>query len=123
MYRYKALKIKGKRIDEHRLVMQQFLGRVLRTEEIIHHKDGDGRNNAIENLQIMTRSEHSRYHTTKRGNDHLKHPAPCGTASGYRRGCRCDLCKKHNAKRMRDYLRRKKLKALEEEEKLNNLLF
>lgn len=56
----------GKRIfiDEHRFVMEQYLGRKLKSNEIIHHINGNKSDNRIENLQIMTLSEHSRYHMT-----------------------------------------------------------
>ena len=33
--------------------------------KIIHHKDDNIRNNSIENLQIMTNSEHAKYHYEK----------------------------------------------------------
>ena len=57
----------GKRvfIDEHRYVMQQFLGRKLKKNEVVHHIDGNKSNNNIENLQLMTKEEHSRYHAKK----------------------------------------------------------
>lgn len=32
---------------------------------IIHHKDGDKTNNSLDNLEIMTNSEHCRYHSTE----------------------------------------------------------
>lgn len=54
----------GKRIliDEHRYVMEQFLQRKLTKNEVVHHIDEDKTNNDIENLQVLTRSEHSRLH-------------------------------------------------------------
>lgn len=56
-YRYKALKVHGRRVDEHRYVMEQHLGRYLKTTEIVRHKDGDTRNNKLDNLYIVTRQE------------------------------------------------------------------
>jgi len=51
---------------KHRLVhvvkMEQFLGRSLASDEQVHHKDGDKLNNDIENLQVLTRSEHASIH-------------------------------------------------------------
>lgn len=58
----------GKRIfiDEHRYIVEQYLGRKLEKDEIVHHIDGNKSNNNIENLQIMTKSEHSKLHTKNR---------------------------------------------------------
>ena len=52
--------------QEHRIVMENEIGRLLKSSEIIHHIDGDGLNNDISNLEIMTRAEHARLHTTDR---------------------------------------------------------
>ena len=62
MYEYNAMKVKGKRIDEHRLIVQKRLGRKLDRKEVVHHKDGDRRNNDPDNLQLMTLSEHTKLH-------------------------------------------------------------
>lgn len=50
------------RIHEHRLVMQNHLGRKLRRDEYVHHINHDVRDNRIENLQIMTADEHNKLH-------------------------------------------------------------
>lgn len=47
---------------EHRLVMEKYLGRPLRSDEIVHHKDGNKQNNDISNLEIVTRAEHINIH-------------------------------------------------------------
>lgn len=52
----------GGYVFEHRYVMSKHIGRPLREDEIIHHKDEDRLNNEITNLEIMTRSEHSKLH-------------------------------------------------------------
>lgn len=59
---YKAKKVNGIKRDEHRLVMEQYLGRKLKRTEVVHHKDGNKLNNAIENLELMSLSDHSRMH-------------------------------------------------------------
>ena len=62
MNKYTSCKRNGKRIDEHRLIMEQFLGRKLNKKEVVHHKDGNKSNNNINNLEVMSLSDHSRMH-------------------------------------------------------------
>jgi hypothetical protein len=64
MTNYKAIKVNGKKIDEHRYVMEQYLGRPLSRYEVVHHKDGNKRNNDINNLEVMDLSQHSKHHRT-----------------------------------------------------------
>ncbi len=59
----------GVKIQEHRLVMEAHIGRKLLTEEIVHHKNEDKLDNGIDNLEIMSRSEHARHHMSKSGID------------------------------------------------------
>ena len=44
---------------EHRLKMEEYMGRFLNKEEVVHHIDGDKTNNSIENLILLNnQSEH-----------------------------------------------------------------
>ena len=54
--------LKADRRHIHRTVMEKNLGRPLRPGEVVHHKDGNHLNNAPENLEVMTQTEHLTLH-------------------------------------------------------------
>jgi hypothetical protein len=55
--------VDGKRVMEHRAVMEDHLGRPLREGEIVHHIDQDKTNNSLENLYICKgRAGHLKAH-------------------------------------------------------------
>lgn len=47
---------------QHRLIVERSIGRILSPYEIVHHIDGNKGNNALENLTVLTRSEHMKIH-------------------------------------------------------------
>lgn len=55
------------RYYEHRMIMEIHLGRKLGRQEVVHHKNGDKLDNKIENLELMTLSEHARQHAVESG--------------------------------------------------------
>jgi hypothetical protein len=63
---YRFISVNGRRIAEHRSVMEQALGRPLEDGEVVHHIDHDSLNNQRWNLQLMRRSDHARLHFTGR---------------------------------------------------------
>lgn len=49
-------------LPKHRYVMSQHIGRPLLPSEVVHHKDGNKLNNNIENLEILSTSQHGKTH-------------------------------------------------------------
>lgn len=49
-------------LREHRLILEAHLGRILTKDEIVHHINGNKTDNRLENLMIVTRSEHIKMH-------------------------------------------------------------
>ena len=47
---------------EHRQVMENYLGRELKNNECVHHKDHDKLNNDISNLELLTYKQHAAIH-------------------------------------------------------------
>ena len=46
----------------YRYIMEKKLGRFLKSNECVHHKDGDVLNDSIENLVLLDRGEHTALH-------------------------------------------------------------
>lgn len=55
----------GEGRKEHLLVMENHIGRKIKKGEVVHHKNEDRLDNRIENLELMSWAEHSKYHRDK----------------------------------------------------------
>jgi hypothetical protein len=66
-------------ILEHRVVMENHLGRLLNSDEVVHHINHDRKDNRVENLEVMTAKQHQLLHGKEIGRKycHLKCPE-CG---------------------------------------------
>ena len=53
-------------IFEHRLVMEEYMGRKLHANEVVHHINGIKTDNRAENLKLMTLAEHTSAHNVDR---------------------------------------------------------
>ena len=60
---YQGKKYIGERyIYEHRFIMENYLGRLLRINEVVHHKNENKLDNKLENLELKSMANHSSLH-------------------------------------------------------------
>ena len=60
---YRIICFEGKKeIPEHRFVMEEYIGRNLTDNEVVHHINKNKLDNRLQNLKLLTRSEHMNLH-------------------------------------------------------------
>ena len=60
--KYPTIQINKTQWREHRYIMEKHLGRKLLSSELVHHKNGNRQDNRLNNLEIVSRSEHKKLH-------------------------------------------------------------
>lgn len=58
---------KNKYVLHHRIVMENHLGRIFRPDEVVHHINGNKKDNRTSNLEILSKASHGRLHGLERG--------------------------------------------------------
>ncbi len=79
---------------EHRVIMERVIGRRLRRGEVVHHVDGDGRNNDPANLELMpSQAAHASAHKIKTWTKKWEHCREClETVRPHGGGGLCHIC-------------------------------
>ena len=55
--------ISGRRtVPEHRLIVEKNMGKFLKKGEVVHHINGNKKDNRLKNLKVLTRKQHSKLH-------------------------------------------------------------
>ena len=63
---YLFTRVKGKKRQVHRIIAEKKIGRPLQKHEVVHHINGDKKDNRPENLEVMPRAEHIQLHSNDR---------------------------------------------------------
>ena len=72
---------------EHRVIMENIVGRLLAKDEIVHHKNKNRKDNNVENLELIKRSEHTSFHNREKGLTMVDLLCPfCGKKFSKRKG-------------------------------------
>lgn len=53
-------------VQQHVELAEQRLGRRLREDEVVHHKNEVKNDNRLDNLEVLTRADHARLHARRR---------------------------------------------------------
>lgn len=63
---YRQVRVDGVTVGAHRAIMAERIGRPLRRDEHVHHRNHNKNDNRLENLQLMSAAEHMQMHAVER---------------------------------------------------------
>jgi hypothetical protein len=64
--RTRLVRVDGKKRRAHRVIMERVLGRPLNADEDVHHRNHNPLDNAVENLVLMSKADHSAMHAREK---------------------------------------------------------
>ena len=85
---YRQIRVNGEQILEHRHIFQRLIGRKLRSNEVIHHKNRIKLDNRIENLELTNHKDHCSMH-------HPKNMSKCSITGCENTVMSRELCRTH----------------------------
>lgn len=78
---YPGKRYRGRYVYEHHLVWWQTHGSVVSDGAVVHHRNGDKRDNRVENLELLTRVAHAEHHGLEKTAD-AELPFTCSECGG-----------------------------------------
>ncbi|MGL6228613.1 MAG: HNH endonuclease [Culicoidibacterales bacterium] len=87
---------KSGKVFVHRYIASLKIGRWVTSDESVHHIDENRQNNAPENLEVMTHSEHARHHQAELG--YVSHEMQCSFCGNTVRRGQSQIDNNHSGK-------------------------